>query len=163
MRSSFLTSASNLGLVPQGVKQNSTDEGGKGGKVAALEAVLRGEQKEKQATFAAPHGTQQPIEGDPRKRALNNSLYYGHDEMFKRYGNELADYNSVSSQVTTINNSAVRALELSTLESKRELARLSRTNNDLNMVASQFGLEVASGRQFKRRKQINRLSAQTLV
>jgi hypothetical protein len=40
---------------------------------------------------------------------------------------------------------------------------LSRTNNDLNMVASQFGLEVASGRQFKRRKQINRLSAQTLV
>ena len=164
LRSSFATSSANLGLVPFGVKQNNKQKGGATStKVNELERVLRAQVINGKEQFASPDAGQKLAQSDPRKKMLSDSLYLGKDDMYKKYSNHLADYTSLSKQMSGVSDSAVRALELSTLESKKELYRLQQTNSDLSMVASQFGLETASDRQFKRRKKINRMTGQTTL
>jgi hypothetical protein len=161
LRSSFATSSANLGLVPFGVKQNKKAQDGGSSKVNELEAVLRAQVVNQKEQFASPDAGQQLAGSNPRKRILSDSLYLGKDAMYKKYSNHLADYANISKQMDGLSDSALRALELSTLESKKELYKLQQTNSDLSMVASQFGLETASDRQFRRRKKINRMSGQT--
>lgn len=164
LRSSFATSSANLGLVPFGVKQNNKQKGqAPSAKVNELESVLRAQVINEKEEFASPDAGQQLSQSDPRKKKLSDSLYLGKDDMYKQYSNHLADYTNISKQMSGVSDSALRALELSTLESKKELYRIQQTNSDLSMVASQFGLETASDRQYKRRRKINRMTGQTAM
>jgi hypothetical protein len=162
MNNSSFVYNSNAGVVPFGVKQNKSDsDNPKGtGKVEALEAILRTatiNQKEQQAVKQAPP--------DHRKQALRNSLRYPTDDTqtYKQASNALGDYSNLTKQMQGVSQSAERALELTTLESKKNLSKIQSTNDSMLFLANQIGLESASSRQFKRRVKFNRMSGQTML
>jgi hypothetical protein len=151
MERSFVTSSANLGLVPAGLESKQTmDSKSKGsGKMEALEGILRKNTTDRQNLVNAPMSTQQP---NMRHEQIRSTLRYGNDDLYKRYNNHIGDYKLQNDQVTGVADEAERALQLSTLESKRELKKLEDSNQTLSMLASQRGLHAASERQVKRNK-----------
>ena len=163
MQRSFVTSSANLGLVPPGLesKQIREKQATSSGKLEALEGILRQNTKNRQDLVNAPGFSQQT---NPRMEAVRNTLRYGDDDMYRRYDNYLGDYQRQNSQVMGVADEAERALQLSTLESKRELQKMQDSNTTLQMLASQRGLHAASERQVKRsqKKQHHKLGNSVL-
>lgn len=148
MSSAMNISQANLGLVPPGVKQASDKSGPKiAAKVAGLETLLRKQTTERQNLTNAPGSTQVP---NGRHRQLQSSLRYGNDTLYNRYDNHLASFTTQTDQILGVASEAERALQLSTLESKRDISKIQQSNDNLSMLASQRGLLSASARQVKR-------------
>ena len=141
------------GLVPRGVKQSGgTHEDAGSSKVASLAELLKGEQEQQSEVMRSQGGTEE-------RTARHSKPLTANDTGYRKLGSSLGDFRLLSSQMTQLNNNAARAMELSTLESKKELSRLTGANS--SGLASQFGLMEASKRQVKRRTKVSRLGAQT--
>lgn len=150
MSSSFVTAKNNLGLVPPGVKQNDDKKKtNTSSKVQGLEALLRKQTVDRQNLVNAPGSTQTPTS---RHRQVQSTLRYGNDDLHARYDNYLANFDSQTKSIMGVASEAERALQLSTLESKRDLSKIESSNANLSMLSSQRGLVSASARQVKRAK-----------
>jgi len=140
------------GLVPMGVKQNDEKESKGGGKVASLEALLKDKQEDRNEVMRSQGGSQERTSRHPRPLTANDSGY-------KKLGSAVGDFRLLSMQMDSLNSNASRAMEISSLESKKELARLTGSNG--LGIAGQFGLMASSERQFRRHMKVSRLGVQT--
>jgi hypothetical protein len=139
----------NLSLVPRDLmtQQSKDDAKGQSTKVSGLEAMLRKEIQKKHQEVNAPTSTQHTTS---RHEAVRSKLKWENDSLYKRYDNHLGNFNMQTQQIRSANDEAEKALEVSTLESKRALGKIENSNNNLSMLASQRGLFAASNRQEKR-------------
>ena len=127
-------------------------------KLDALEKELRTENKQ-QASQQASESAGNASTPTPDMREKLQQLA-PKDVDFKFYGNKLSDYSTLLTQMRTDAQRIAQPMLASTLENKKESFKLAQANNELAMLASQFGLNARADRVYKRAKKNPRMSAQ---
>ena len=142
----------------QGPKKPKKEEPAQSSKLDALEAELRSENKEQKTELsnelAGAASTPTP---DMRQKLQQ---YAPSDVGFKYYGNKLGDYSTLLRQMQTDAQRMVQPMLASTLENQKESHKLVSANDDLSMLANQFGLHARSARVYKKAKKVGKMNAQ---
>ena len=127
-------------------------------KLDALEKELRSENKEQAAQQANQSaGNAQTPTPDMRQKLQQLAPT---DVGFKYYGNKLGDYSTLLQQMRTEAQRVAQPMLASTLENKKESFKLAQANDELAMLANQFGLNARADRVYKKAKKKPRMSAQ---
>ena len=127
-------------------------------KLDALEAELRSENKDQKTELSNELAGAAPVPNPDMRQKLQQ--YAPRDVGFKYYGNKLGDYSSLLSQQREDAQRLVQPMLASTLESAKESHKLANANDDLSMLANQFGLHARSARVYKRAKKVGRMNVQ---
>ena len=127
-------------------------------KLDALEAELRSENKEQKIELSNELAGAAPVPNPDMRQKLQQ--YAPHDVGFKYYGNKLGDYSSLLSQQREDAQRLVQPMLASTLENQKESHKLASANDDLSMLANQFGLHARSNRVYKKAKKVGRMNVQ---
>ena len=146
----------NLGLVPIDHASRKNDKPQVESSLAKLEKVLKDQEIKKRELFAAPKSSQTPNE---KQRRLEH-LYLREDDQMNNYKNSLGDYSMIAKQMDDDRDNAIRSMNVSTLQSAKEVTKLANQNLNYMALASEFGLIAASDRMYKKSKKTNKLSAQ---
>ena len=143
-------------IVPLGArKKQKHDEDKTVEQDSDLENLLR-QQKIESMTESKGNGNP-PI--DQQKHDI--SKYVHQDGLVHKCSNELGNYTDVASQISRLNVDHIRAMDVSTLDSKHALYKIDQLNNSTvgQMFANQHGVMHASRKSLKRQAQIHKLSA----
>ena len=127
-------------------------------KLDALEAELRSENKEQKSEQNNQLAGAASVPTSDTRQKLQQ--YAPSDVGFKYYGNKLGDYSSLLSQQREDAQRLVQPMLASTLENQKESYKLTNANDDLSMLANQFGLHARSARVYKRAKKVGRMNVQ---
>ena len=128
-------------------------------KLDALEKELRSEAKSdktKRSSEIAGNASQ-PTPNQRQKL----QQYAPRDANFKYYGNKLGDYSTLLAQQRQDAQRIAQPLLMGTLESQKKSHKLANANEQYNMLANQFGLNVRADRIWKKAKKNPRMSAQS--
>ena len=108
--------------------------------------------------------TQNSVSGNSPtdKQKTDIATYIQQDGLVHKFATELGNYTNVTSQMNRLNVDYIRAMDVSSLDSKNELHRVDRLNNSSagKMLASQHGVMHASRKSLKRQGKIHKLSIQ---
>ena len=128
-----------------------------GEKCSDLENVLRQQKIEMKQETENSGGT---LPNEQQKQDITK--YVQQDGLVHKFANELGNYSNVTSQMSHLNYEFVRAMDVSTLDSKSELYRVDQLNNSMvgQMLASQHGIMHASKKALKRNAKVHKLSTQ---
>ena len=128
-------------------------------KLDALEKELRSEAKadKTQRSSEIAGNASQPTP-DQRQKLQQ---YAPKDASYKYFGNKLGDYSTLLAQQRQDAQRIAQPMLASTLESQKESHKLASANEQYNMLANQFGLNVRADRIFKKAKKNPRMSAQS--
>ena len=128
-------------------------------KLDALEKELRSEAKadKTQRSSEIAGNASQPTP-DQRQKLQQ---YAPKDASYKYYGHKLGDYSTLLAQQRQDAQRIAQPMLASTLESQKESHKLASANEQYNMLANQFGLNVRADRIFKKAKKNPRMSAQS--
>ena len=135
-------------LIPEGVKQRVPDKDNDGvnDKYQALEQLLREKEELKTEQVTTQQaGTAQFL--TQQQRNLQAS-FLSQDTNVRAQDEKLGSYNSVLAQQNQVSSEIEKAMAMNTLEKKSELWRIERSNNGLQALGTQFGLDVPSNRQY---------------
>ena len=124
-------------------------------KLTQLEAELRNDTmkaKQEQNNQSAG-GAQQPT-NEQRRMQMK---YDPQTQDYNLYGNQLGDFSTLLKQMTTDVEGGTNAMQLSTLESKKEIVRLEDANEQWDMITSQFGLTSRGDKVVKKAMKTNKL------
>jgi hypothetical protein len=127
-------------------------------KISALEEELRSDTIEQKTTLTSEiaGNASVPTKGQGiRLEAIGEQ-----QKSFKSRSNPLADYTSLLKQMQDDITGASNAMLHSTLESKHETDKLGSTNDQFQMLNSQFNLNAMLEQSVKKAKKQKRLSAQ---
>ena len=128
-------------------------------KLDALEKELRSEAKsDKTKRSSEIAGNASQPTPDQRQKLQQ---YAPRDANFKYYGNKLGDYSTLLAQQRQDAQRIAQPMLASTLESQKESHKLANANEQYNMLANQFGLNVRADRIWKKAKKNPRMSAQS--
>ena len=137
-------------LVPIGSrkKQKHSEETleASGEKCSELENVLRQQKIEMKQETESSGGA---LPNEQQKQGITK--YVQQDGLVHTFANKLGNYSNVTSQMSHLNYELVRAMDVSTLDSKSELYRVDQLSNSIvgQMLASQHGVMHASKKAFK--------------
>ena len=127
-------------------------------KISALEAELRSDTIEQKTdlTSEIAGNASQPTKGQGiRLEAIGEQ-----QKSFNSRSNPLGDYTTLLKQMQDDITGASNAMLHSTLDSKHESEKLGTTNDQFQMLNSQFNLNAMSEQSLKKAKKHKRLSAQ---
>jgi len=127
-------------------------------KLDALEAELRSENKEQKTELSNELAGGASVPSPDTRQKLQQ--YAPSDVGFKYYGNKLGDYSTLLSQQREDAQRLVQPMLASTLENQKESHKLANANDDLSMLANQFGLHARSARVYKKAKKVGRMNVQ---
>ena len=127
-------------------------------KLDALEAELRSENKDQKTELSNELAGAAPVPNPDMRQKLQQ--YAPSDVGSKYYGNKLGDYSSLLSQQREDAQRLVQPMLASTLENQKESHKLASANDDLSMLANQFGLHARSNRVYKKAKKVGRMNVQ---
>ena len=127
-------------------------------KLDQLEAELRSENKEQNEQRSNELAGNASVPTQDTRQKLQQLA--PRDVGYKYFGNKLGDYSSLLSQQRQDAQRLVQPMLQSTLESAKEAHKLASANDDLSMLANQFGLHARSNRVYKKAKKVGKMNAQ---
>ena len=127
-------------------------------KLDALEAELRSETKEQKTELNNELAGAAPVPTTDTRQKLQQLA--PRDVEYRYYGNKLGDYSTLLRQMQTDAQRMVQPMLASTLENQKESHKLVSANDDLSMLANQFGLHARSARVYKKAKKVGKMNAQ---
>ena len=127
-------------------------------KLDALEKELRSETKTREGARVNELAMNASVPTLDTRRKLEQLA--PKDVEYKYYGNKLGDYSNLLKQMKTDAERLAQPMLASTLENQKESHKLAQANDQLSMLANQFGLNARANRMFKKAKKNPRMNAQ---